>query len=72
LNPDFLKQILRIKKGDIYNASQVEDAIDTLNFAAGTTGYAFVDIQPDIKRNRDTKTVDLVFNVVEGPRPRET
>ena len=68
LNPDFLKQILRIRKGDIYNASQVEDAIDTLNFAAGTTGYAFVDIQPDIKRNRDTKTVDLVFNVVEGPR----
>ncbi len=68
LDADFLQRILRIKKGDIYNASQVEDAIDTLNFAAGTTGYAFVDIQPDIKRNRDEKTVDLVFNVVEGPR----
>ncbi len=68
LNSDFLEQLLRIKTGEIYNASQVEDAIDTLNFAAGTTGYAFVDIQPDIRRNRDTKTVDLVFNLVEGPR----
>lgn len=68
LDAGFLERILRIREGTIYNASQVEDAIDTLNFAAGTTGYAFVDIQPDIKRNRETKTVDLVFNVVEGPR----
>ena len=68
LNSDFLERLISIKPGTIYNASRVEDVIDTLNFAAGTSGYAFVDIQPDIKRNRDTKTVDLVFNVVEGPR----
>lgn len=68
LNNDFLKRIVRIKTGDIYKASDVETAIETLTFAAGTSGYAFVDIQPEIKRNRDTKTVDLVFNIVEGPR----
>ena len=68
LNQDFLRRLVRIKSGDIYKASEVEDAIDTLTFAAGTSGYAFVDIQPDIKRNRDDKTVDLVFNLVEGPR----
>lgn len=68
LNSDFLERLISIKPGAIYNASRVENVIDTLNFAAGTSGYAFVDIQPNIKRNRDTKTVDLVFNVVEGPR----
>ena len=68
LNSDFLERLINIRPGTIYNASRVEDVIDTLNFAAGTAGYAFVDIQPDIKRNRDTKTVDLVFNVIEGPR----
>ncbi len=68
LNEDFLKRIVRIKEGQIYKASEVEDAIESLTFAAGTAGYAFVDIQPEIKRNRDTKTVDLVFNLVEGPR----
>ena len=68
LNEDFLRRLVRIKEGEIYKASEVEDAIDTLTFAAGTSGYAFVDIQPDIKRNRDDKTVDLVFNLVEGPR----
>lgn len=68
LNSDFLERLINIKPGTIYNASRVEEVIDTLNFAAGTSGYAFVDIQPNIKRNREEKTVDLVFNVVEGPR----
>ncbi len=68
LNKDFLENLVPFRKGEIYNASRVEDAIDSLNFAAGIGGYAFVDIQPDIKRNRDTKTVDMVFNVIEGQR----
>ncbi len=68
LNKDFLERIVNIDSGEIYKASDVESAIESLTFAAGTSGYAFVDIQPDIKRNRDTKTVDLVFNLVEGPR----
>jgi len=68
LNKDFLENLVPFSKGEIYNASQVEDAIDSLNFAAGIGGYAFVDIQPQIQRNRDTKTVDMVFNVIEGQR----
>lgn len=68
LNKDLLERIVGIETGEIYQASEVETAIENLTFAAGTSGYAFVDIQPDIRRNRDTKTVDLVFNLVEGPR----
>ncbi len=68
LNKEFLENLVPFEKGEIYNASRVEDAIDSLNFAAGIGGYAFVDIQPQIQRNRDTKTVDMVFNVIEGQR----
>ncbi len=68
LNEDFLLRLIPIEKGKIYRSSIVETSIDSLTFAAGATGYAFVDIQPSIKRNRDTKTVDVVFNIAEGPR----
>ena len=68
LNKDLLRRLVPISTGEIYRASDVESAIDTLTFAAGTSGFAFVDIQPEIKRNREDKTVDLVFNMVEGPR----
>ena len=33
-----------------------------------TRGYAFVDVKPRIARDRAKKTVDLVFDVAEGPR----
>jgi len=68
LDSSLLEAALPIKTGDIYNASKVEAAIDSLNFFTGTAGYAFVDIQPRPRNNRADKTVDLVFNVVEGPR----
>lgn len=68
LDSGLLKRLVGIKENEIYRAGDVETAIESLTFAAGTAGYAFVDIQPDIKRNREDKTVDLVFNIVEGPR----
>ncbi|MBL4855194.1 MAG: outer membrane protein assembly factor BamA [Robiginitomaculum sp.] len=68
LDQKVLEAIVPIRTGRIYRSSDVEAAIDTLTFASGAAGYAFVDIQPQIKRNRETKTVDLVFNMVEGPR----
>lgn len=68
LNKNFLERLVNIQEGEVFNSSQIEDAIDNLNFAAGTSGYAFVDIQQDLRLDRETKTVDLVFNVVEGPR----
>ncbi|MGJ8559509.1 MAG: outer membrane protein assembly factor BamA [Litorimonas sp.] len=68
LNKNFLERLVNIQEGEVFNSSQIETAIDNLNFAAGTSGYAFVDIQQDLRLDRETKTVDLVFNVVEGPR----
>lgn len=68
LNEDFLRNIVPIRTGDIYKSSVIETAIESLTFATGTSGYAFVDIQPSIRRNRETKTVDVTFNIAEGPR----
>ena len=68
LDSDFLEALVGIEEGDLYRASDVEEAIDALNFAAGTTGYAFVDIQANPRFNDDTRTADLQFEIVEGPR----
>ena len=34
----------------------------------GNRGYAFVEVKPDITRNREEHTLDIMFNVQEGPR----
>lgn len=68
LNPDFLKMLLPIKPGDLYESDKIETAVDALTFAAGSAGYAFVEIEPTYRANPDTDTVDVTFNVKEGQR----
>ena len=68
LNGDVLRQLLPIETGDIYQADRIEEAVDALTFAAGAAGFAFVDIRPRYTPNRENNTVDVTFEVREGPR----
>jgi outer membrane protein insertion porin family len=68
LNPDFLKLLLPIRTGDLYESDKIESAVDALTFAAGSAGYAFVEIDPTYRANPETDTVDVTFNVREGQR----
>jgi len=68
LNPDILRALLPIRTGQIYQDDKIEQATDALTFAAGAAGFAFVDVRPEYKPNPQKHTVDVVFNVREGPR----
>lgn len=68
LSGDRLALILPMKKGDQFSSKAIEDAIDTLTFAAGTAGYANVDIKPKEARDTQGHTIGLTFEVDEGPR----
>lgn len=63
-----LAKQLPMKKGDVYNAKEVEDTIDKLNQTAGAFGYAFADVQPDYDRNKDDLTMGITFRIAEAPR----
>lgn len=68
LNPEFLRALLPIRAGEQYQSDKIEQAVDALTFAAGSAGYAFVDIRPIQRPNRETGRVDVVFQVREGQR----
>jgi len=68
LNADILRLVLPIKEGQLYQDDLVEKATDALTFAAGSAGFAFVDVRPRYTANPKTHTVDVNFSVVEGPR----
>ncbi len=65
---DDLKPLVTVAQGDWYNADQVDKTIAALTEALGNRGYAFVDIQPRVKRNADNRTIDVTFEIKEGPR----
>ncbi len=68
LNTDLLEALLPIRTGQLYESDKIESAVDTLTFAAGSAGYAFVDINPTYRPNPETDTVDVTFNIAEGQR----
>jgi outer membrane protein insertion porin family len=64
---DFDK-ILTTKAGDTYDASKVEGSVDAMIKELGDHGYAFVDVQPKLDRDREKKLVNLTYVIKPGPR----
>ncbi len=63
-----LRPLLRIDPGDTYDGDAIEKSSQALQDAIQQRGYAFVEVKPRIARDRTKHTVDLVFDIGEGPR----
>jgi len=68
LNGAVLAQLLPLRSGQLYEDEKIQQATDALTFAAGSAGFAFVDVIPHYASNPKTHTVDVTFQIKEGPR----
>ena len=68
LDKNVLESLVPVRRGDIYQDERIEQSTDALTFAAGAAGFAFVDVRPRYTPNRAKGTVDVIFDVKEGPR----
>jgi outer membrane protein insertion porin family len=68
LSGDALRAVSAIQSGRVYESDLIENSIENMTFAAGSAGYANVEIRPRIDRDRDARTVNITFEVNEGPR----
>ena len=68
LDQNLLEAVVPFREGQLYRGQKIESAIDSLTYAAGIAGYAFVDIRPRFEENPEERTVDVTFAIDEGPR----
>ena len=68
LDVDVLQSYLTMSEGEWYDAGEIEKTVTALQDIVGSLGYAFVEVRPNIRRNKDTLTVDVTFDIQEGPR----
>lgn len=68
VDPEPLQRSIELESGDWYNANAVEDTVLQLTELVGDQGYAFIEVRPNVDRNRDEKTIDITFEVLDGPR----
>ena len=68
LDLDVLRTFLSLREGDWYDADEVERAVSGLSDIVGSLGYAFVEVRPNVHRDKQNTTVDVTFDIQEGPR----
>lgn len=70
-NTDQLSELLRMKKGDVYNQKQLDDRTRQDEDAIGNLyynhGYVFYELDP-VEINIDGDSVDLEMRIKEGPQ----
>jgi outer membrane protein insertion porin family len=68
LDPEAVREAVQMQDDDWYNADLVEATVDNLTDEVGNLGYAFVDVRPQVRRERDERKIDITFEISEGPR----
>ena len=68
LDGDTLRGLVEFEEGDWYDSDLVDEVVDKLTDEVGNLGFAFVDIRPQIDRDRENRTINLNFRINEGPR----
>lgn len=63
-----LRRSVRAQDGQIYNAELVEKTVENLTIEVSKSGYAFAQVRPRGDRDFESKRINVVFVVEEGPR----
>ena len=68
LASDILSQLVFTREGDLYNSELIDQTVEYLTDIAGLKGYAFVNVRPRIRRDRENQTVNITYIVNKAPR----
>jgi len=68
IEPNELESLIVGVEGEQYNADEVEETVQALTANLGARGFAFVDVRPRVNRDREQRTLDVTYEISEGPR----
>ncbi len=63
-----LNDSITVRTGKWYDSDDVKKSVQKITDQLGDLQYAFVDIRPDIRKDKQNKTVTVVFMINETPR----
>lgn len=68
VDTDSLVEEVNTREGEIFNASLIEESVDKITKSLTDLGYAFVAVDPILKRNPQDKTIVIDYKIQEGPK----
>jgi outer membrane protein insertion porin family len=68
VNISRLKNLAELKAGDVYNADKASKTSEAISRELGDLGFAFTSIDTQLDKNKAAKTLDINYQIAEGPR----
>jgi outer membrane protein insertion porin family len=65
-----LMEAVKLETKKPFNIKTLRDDVDRIKNSVADLGYAYVDVKPDYRKNKEEKTVDVTFYVVPGEKVR--
>ena len=63
-----LLDVIALKKNKPFNIKTFRDDADHIKTKIADLGYAFVQVQPDLRQDKETKTVEVIYRIVPGKK----
>jgi outer membrane protein insertion porin family len=63
-----LRGLVPLAKGDWFDGDALQEGVTALTNRALNLGYSFAQVNPLVQTHPKTRTIDIVLNVVDGPR----
>ena len=68
IDSEYVKTILPIKEGNIFNRSVIKESVEQLKELAQLEGYSFIEIDTNLLDGSEENSVDVKLIINEGPR----
>lgn len=60
--------VIALEKNKPFNIKTFRDDADHIKTKIADLGYAFVQVQPDLRQDKETKTVEVIYRIVPGKK----
>ncbi len=63
-----LLDVITLKKNQPFNIKTFRDDAERIKTRIADLGYAYAQVQPDLRKDKDAKTVDVVYRIIPGKK----
>ncbi|MDQ7045304.1 MAG: outer membrane protein assembly factor BamA [Sulfurimonas sp.] len=65
-----VREVITLIDGEVFNIKTFRENADKIKTLVADLSYAYVQVIPDLQKNKDNNTVDVVFKIIPGDKVR--
>ncbi|MEA3523210.1 MAG: outer membrane protein assembly factor BamA, partial [Campylobacterota bacterium] len=70
MEDEALREVIKLKMNEAFNIKTFREDSERIKTAIADLGYAFVQVVPDLRKDAETKSVEVVYSIKPGEKVR--